>query len=175
MKAQLQAMRAAREAEKKAEAESSGAGCLPDHTGTSAAIASEWTILDDSAPPKVADWSGGDAEWPNCLEASEELDATAAVAKPARFEAFSLRVVYEAGRTGFEEAKDFTAQVGAIIAGRYKVCDFLGSAAFSSALACTDLHTNTDVCLKIIKNNKDFLDQSLDEIKLLRYINSQVN
>lgn len=28
-----------------------------------------------------------------------------------------------------------------------------------------------DVCVKIIKNNKDFFDQSLDEIKLLKYIN----
>lgn len=26
------------------------------------------------------------------------------------------------------------------------------------------------VCLKIIKNNKDFFDQSLDEIKLLQYL-----
>ncbi|XP_019082488.1 PREDICTED: probable serine/threonine-protein kinase dyrk2 [Camelina sativa] len=28
-----------------------------------------------------------------------------------------------------------------------------------------------DVCIKIIKNNKDFFDQSLDEIKLLKYVN----
>ena len=28
------------------------------------------------------------------------------------------------------------------------------------------------VCLKVIKNSKDFFDQSLDEIKLLQYINS---
>lgn len=28
------------------------------------------------------------------------------------------------------------------------------------------------VCLKVIKNNKDFFDQSLDEVKLLQYINS---
>jgi serine/threonine protein kinase len=28
------------------------------------------------------------------------------------------------------------------------------------------------VCLKVIKNNKDYFDQSLDEIKLLHYINS---
>lgn len=28
-----------------------------------------------------------------------------------------------------------------------------------------------DVCVKIIKNNKDFFDQSLDEIKLLKYVN----
>ncbi|CAN7040929.1 unnamed protein product [Brassica rapa subsp. trilocularis] len=28
-----------------------------------------------------------------------------------------------------------------------------------------------DICIKIIKNNKDFFDQSLDEIKLLKYVN----
>ena len=28
-------------------------------------------------------------------------------------------------------------------------------------------------CIKIIRNNKDFLDQSLGEIKLLRYLNEQ--
>lgn len=28
-----------------------------------------------------------------------------------------------------------------------------------------------DVCLKIIKNDKDFFDQSLDEIKLLKFVN----
>jgi serine/threonine protein kinase len=30
-----------------------------------------------------------------------------------------------------------------------------------------------DVCMKIIKNNKDFFYQSLDEIKLLKYVNKQ--
>ena len=28
------------------------------------------------------------------------------------------------------------------------------------------------VCMKIIKNNKDYVDQSLDEIKLLKFLNS---
>jgi hypothetical protein len=32
---------------------------------------------------------------------------------------------------------------------------------------------NEWVCLKVIKNSKDFFDQSLDEIKLLQYINSK--
>ena len=46
----------------------------------------------------------------------------------------------------------------------------MGSAAFSKAVQCLDLHTGESVCIKIIKNNKDFFDQSLDEIKLLQYI-----
>lgn len=34
------------------------------------------------------------------------------------------------------------------------------------------MSTGELVCIKIIKNNKDFFDQSLDEIKLLKYINA---
>ena len=35
-----------------------------------------------------------------------------------------------------------------------------------------DLHTGALVCLKVIKNSKDFFDQSLDEIKLLKLLNA---
>lgn len=84
-----------------------------------------------------------------------------------------LRIVYQQGRTGFEVQKDFEPKVDDLIAGRYKVRVMLGSAAFSSAVACTDIVQNREVCLKIVRNNKDFFDQSLDEIKLLRYINSR--
>lgn len=38
-----------------------------------------------------------------------------------------------------------------------------------------DLATSKHYCLKIIQNNKDYMDQSLDEIKLLRYLNSNCN
>ncbi|KAK1288676.1 Serine/threonine-protein kinase AFC2 [Acorus calamus] len=51
-----------------------------------------------------------------------------------------------------------------VIAGRYHVTEYLGSAAFSKAIQAHDLHTGMD-------NNKDFFDQSLDEIKLLKYVN----
>ena len=50
--------------------------------------------------------------------------------------------------------------------------DFLGSAAFSRAVQALDVKTRRLVCLKIIKNNKDYFDQSLDEIKLLSHINA---
>eukprot|EP00981_Chlorochromonas_danica_P005502 scaffold1116_cov180-Ochromonas_danica.AAC.2 len=92
---------------------------------------------------------------------------------------FNLKVIFEPYRTGFEESKDFKHQKGTLIAGRYEVYDVLGTAAFSTALQCIDLAADVDngenewVCLKVIKNNKDFFDQSLDEIKLLQYINSR--
>lgn len=74
-------------------------------------------------------------------------------------------------RTGFEEDKNFHVVLNSVIAGRYHVTEYLGSAAFSKAIQAHDLHTGMDVCIKIIKNNKDFFDQSLDEIKLLKFVN----
>ncbi|CAJ1411169.1 unnamed protein product [Effrenium voratum] len=88
------------------------------------------------------------------------------------FDSFNLRIVHERDRTGFEETKDFPIRLNSIVAGRYQVLEYLGSAAFSRAVQCLDLETNRMVCMKIINNNKDFLDQSLDEIKLLRLIKS---
>ncbi|KAJ1418813.1 kinase-like domain-containing protein, partial [Ochromonadaceae sp. CCMP2298] len=89
---------------------------------------------------------------------------------------FNLKVIFEPYKTGFEENKDLQHPKGTIIAGRFEVHELLGQAAFSSALQCIDLAAEEDeaqwVCLKVIKNNKDFFDQSLDEIKLLQYINS---
>jgi hypothetical protein len=84
-----------------------------------------------------------------------------------------LRVIFEPHKTGFEETKDFNPPRGAIIAGRYKVLGELGQAAFSTALQCVDMKNGEEVCLKMIKNNKDYFDQSIDEIKLLQYINTR--
>lgn len=74
-------------------------------------------------------------------------------------------------RTGFEENKDLPVVLNTVIAGRYYITEYLGSAAFSKVVQAHDLHTGIDVCLKIIKNDKDFFDQSLDEIKLLKLVN----
>lgn len=74
-------------------------------------------------------------------------------------------------RTGFEENKEFPIVMDSVIAGRYRVTEYLGSAAFSKVVRAHDLQTGVDVCLKIIKNDKDFFDQSLDEIKLLKFVN----
>ena len=157
-----------------------------------------FTIVDDDPLPGVElSFMSGDAEWPvhpqprtdgsvlgddsaasaSASSSSVSDDASglssgssSRVRASPRFEAFSLRVVYEAGRTGFEDAKDIAVPVGSLLAGRFLVHDHVGSAAFSSALACLDTATGGEVCLKVIKNNKDFVDQSLDEIKLLRYV-----
>ncbi|XP_008798122.2 serine/threonine-protein kinase ppk5-like [Phoenix dactylifera] len=92
-------------------------------------------------------------------------------AQEEEFETFNLKIVHRKNRTGFEEDKNFHVVLNSVIAGRYHVTEFLGSAAFSKAIQAHDLHTGMDVCMKIIKNNKDFFDQSLDEIKLLKFVN----
>ncbi|CAM8940384.1 unnamed protein product [Rhodiola kirilowii] len=92
-------------------------------------------------------------------------------AQEDEFETFNLKVVHRKNRTGFEEDKNFHVVLNSVIAGRYHVTEYLGSAAFSKAIQAHDLQTGMDVCVKIIKNNKDFFDQSLDEIKLLKFVN----
>ncbi|XP_010416160.1 PREDICTED: uncharacterized protein LOC104702043 isoform X2 [Camelina sativa] len=92
-------------------------------------------------------------------------------AQEEEFETFDLKIVHRKNKTGFEEEKNFHVVLNSVIAGRYHVTEYLGSAAFSKAIQAHDLQTGMDVCIKIIKNNKDFFDQSLDEIKLLKYVN----
>ncbi|XVF53733.1 hypothetical protein PTKIN_Ptkin05aG0122500 [Pterospermum kingtungense] len=89
-------------------------------------------------------------------------------AQEEEFETFDLKIVHRKNR---HEDKNFHVVLNSVIAGRYHVTEYLGSAAFSKAIQAHDLHTGMDVCVKIIKNNKDFFDQSLDEIKLLKYVN----
>ncbi|CAL4901204.1 unnamed protein product [Urochloa decumbens] len=87
------------------------------------------------------------------------------------YEVFALKIFHRKNRTGFEENKEFPIIIDSVIAGRYRVTEYLGSAAFSKVVRAHDLQTGVDVCLKIIKNDKDFFDQSLDEIKLLKFVN----
>ncbi|XP_011076696.1 dual specificity tyrosine-phosphorylation-regulated kinase 2 isoform X1 [Sesamum indicum] len=91
--------------------------------------------------------------------------------KGDNYEIFNLRIIHRKNRTGFEENKELPIVLNSVIAGRYCVTEFLGSAAFSRVVQAHDLYSGMDVCLKIIKNDKDFFDQSLDEIKLLKFVN----
>eukprot|EP00922_Rhytidocystis_sp_ex-Travisia-forbesii_P033653 GHVS01049981.1.p1 GENE.GHVS01049981.1~~GHVS01049981.1.p1 ORF type:complete len:952 (+),score=208.61 GHVS01049981.1:86-2941(+) len=84
---------------------------------------------------------------------------------------FNLKVVFERDKTGFEEYRELALPPGTIVGGRYEVEQQLGQAAFCRALQCLDRVTQCRVCMKVIKNDKDYVDQSLDEIKLLRFIN----
>ena len=87
-------------------------------------------------------------------------------------DSYSLKVVVDRERTGFEESKDFKIVINNLIAGRYQILGYLGNAAFSKAVKCLDTKDNVLVCLKIIENNKNYFDQSLDEIKVLNFVNN---
>eukprot|EP00698_Gefionella_okellyi_P005761 TRINITY_DN1521_c0_g1_i1.p1 TRINITY_DN1521_c0_g1~~TRINITY_DN1521_c0_g1_i1.p1 ORF type:complete len:504 (+),score=102.28 TRINITY_DN1521_c0_g1_i1:27-1514(+) len=122
------------------------------------------TVGDSDVVPYNSELLGSRSLLSPAPKVSRRLDDT--------FDSFDLRVVFIRGHTGFEESKEFPVRIGAIVAGRYQILEYVGSAAFSKAVQCVDLVTRRHVCIKIIKNNKDFLDQSLDEIKLLQYINA---
>lgn len=51
--------------------------------------------------------------------------------------------------------QDFPIRLNDLIAGRYQVVDFLGSAAFSRAVQALDVKTNQLVCLKIVKVGRE--------------------
>mmetsp|Transcript_10041 Transcript_10041/g.14201 ORF Transcript_10041/g.14201 Transcript_10041/m.14201 type:complete len:1463 (+) Transcript_10041:125-4513(+) len=127
------------------------------------------------------------------LEESEDANSNSLVANPlfpsvksggkgnlGELELYHLPIIYKAHQTGFEPTKDLVLQSGTIFAGQYFVQSELGSAAFSTAYRCVDLTSGKksedgeeyydEVCLKVIKNTKDFFDQSLDEIKILELL-----
>ncbi|XP_024991707.1 dual specificity tyrosine-phosphorylation-regulated kinase 4-like [Cynara cardunculus var. scolymus] len=111
----------------------------------------------------AAELKGGDADATN--------DELLMYANEDEYEVFELRIIHRKNRTGFEENKDLPIVLNSVIGSRYCVTEYLGSAAFSKVVQAHDLQMGTDVCLKIIKNDKDFFDQSLDEIKLLKFVN----
>ncbi|KAL0215467.1 hypothetical protein P9112_007651 [Eukaryota sp. TZLM1-RC] len=86
-------------------------------------------------------------------------------------EVFSLPIYHKRNQTGFETDRELSLSENEVIAGRYVIIDSLGSAAFSYAIQAQDLTNGEEVCLKVIKNSKDYFDQSLDEIKLLALLN----
>ena len=87
-------------------------------------------------------------------------------------DSFDLKVIINREKIGFEQEKELKFKKDELIAGRYSYERELGDAAFSTAVQCFDIKEKRLVCIKIIKNNKDYFDQSIDEIKLLRYINA---
>ncbi|PFH34480.1 hypothetical protein BESB_065110 [Besnoitia besnoiti] len=88
------------------------------------------------------------------------------------YDCFHLKVVYERGRTGFEDHRELVLPPGTLLAGRYEVEKEVGRAAFSRCLRCIDTVTNRRVCLKVIRNEKEYMDQSLDEVKTLRFLSA---
>lgn len=150
---------------------------LSHHSTASAHTTDEFASL-DALKDVIEEPNVGQSEECGQALAADDEDAAAVQDEIRRlavdvdqYEIFDLKIIHRRNRTGFEEDKDFPVVLNSVIAGRYHATEYLGSAAFSKAIQAHDLNTGMDVCMKIIKNNKDFFDQSLDEIKLLKFVN----
>ena len=64
--------------------------------------------------------------------------------KKAGLTALNLKIVHEPMKTGFEVEKDFVPERDMVIGGRFQVEEFLGEAAFSTAIQCRDLATESE-------------------------------
>lgn len=77
-----------------------------------------------------------------------------------------LKVIFDREKTGFEEEREMTIVINEVLAGRFQIVSLLGQAQFSKAIEVKDLTSTGQkqqrYCLKIIHNNKDYLDQALD-------------
>jgi Protein kinase domain len=105
-------------------------------------------------------------------EGDDVSSSSSSSSSPKEHEYYLLRVISERSRTGLEPCKEYPIESGAMIANRYKIEEMIGSAAFSRAVSALDTwRDDKRVCIKIIENNKEFIDQSLDEIKILMYLN----
>ncbi|CAI5744737.1 unnamed protein product [Peronospora destructor] len=131
-----------------------------------------------------------------CDDAAGSESSEGEDGEPKEYEVYKLRIIREKNRTGFEPNQDWRPRAGTVIGNRYKVgngkkttgrllynvegvlyqCGFLqvemaiGEAVFSRTYKCIDTTTDEVVCLKIIKNNKEYFDQGVDEIRILEYI-----
>jgi serine/threonine protein kinase len=83
-----------------------------------------------------------------------------------------LPVIFEYPlRVGLEPESAFPLAPDTLIAGRYLIVKQIGEAAFSRAVEVLDLACQRRLCLKVMNNQKDLVDQCLDEAKLLRLLN----
>ena len=72
--------------------------------------------------------------------------------------------------TGLEDSSELNLEVGTIIAQRYRVVASIGKGSFSRVVQCLDLHEKMMVSVKVLRNDKDCMDQGLGEVRLLALI-----
>lgn len=83
--------------------------------------------------------------------------------------------IYDPRKTGCEGHKHFPLVIGEVIAERYRVDVIIASTTFSTVVDCRDLSSKTQVCVKVINNQKETLDQGLDEIKIIKLLQKNWN
>ncbi|KDO19761.1 CMGC/DYRK protein kinase [Saprolegnia parasitica CBS 223.65] len=92
-----------------------------------------------------------------------------------QYETMRLRIVREKNKTGFEPSQEWEAHAGVLLGGQYSIHGLIGEAVFSQTYKATDTRTGQLVCLKVIKNNKEYFDQGLDEIRVLEHMRNSVD
>ena len=135
----------------------------PADKSSDAVIGDSSKVSKDGSETKDKDMDDDDGRKVSVLPRWIKFMPSADEFYPAEFDSviydcYNLRVVFDREKTGFEETKDFPIIINSIVAGRYQVVEYLGSAAFSKAIQCYDIHTEQMVCMKIIENNKDYFD-----------------
>ena len=89
---------------------------------------------------------------------------------------FMLPVMFVTCHCGFESFPEMELSRSAITAGevvlggRYRVLKFIGQSVFCRTVKAVDLESGRHVCVKIIKNQKPYFDQGLDEVKVLKHL-----
>lgn len=76
-----------------------------------------------------------------------------------------LKIIYDREKTGYEEEREMPIVINEVLAGRFQILSLLGQAQFSKAIEVKDLTSSNQkqrYCLKMILNNKDYMDQALD-------------
>eukprot|EP01137_Pigoraptor_chileana_P017481 Opistho-2@75605 len=94
------------------------------------------------------------------------------VASDADYDQFSLRIVCDKDHTITEQqsAAEYPIVPNDIIAGRYKIVSLIASSVFGHAVHCIDVVSGSAVCVKIVRRESGYLEQGLDEIRLLRAV-----
>lgn len=82
----------------------------------------------------------------------------------------SLPLLYNPNVNGLEDSSELPLSVGIIIAQRYRVVALIGKGSFSRVVQCLDLYNKKMVSVKVLRNDKDCVDQGLGEVRLLALV-----
>lgn len=100
--------------------------------------------------------------------------AELSAAQEAELAHVSLPMLYNPHVNGLEDNPELPISVGVVIAQRYRVVAIIGKGSFSRVVQCLDLYDKRMVSVKLLKNDKDCLDQGLGEVRELARVSKLV-
>jgi Protein kinase domain len=72
-------------------------------------------------------------------------------------------------------SEEFNANIGDDVLYRYEILDVLGKGSFGQVFKVLDHATGNTLALKVIKNKQVYLEQSIIEIEILKYLHEKNN